>query len=52
MGHVARRSAALINEALAEHGRFNEGDLNVLASRTREPETGPVTVVPVRPWSK
>jgi hypothetical protein len=34
----------LINEALAKHGRFNEDGLNVLASRTREPETGPVTV--------
>jgi hypothetical protein len=34
----------LINEALAKHGRFNEDGLNVLASRTREPETAPVTV--------
>jgi hypothetical protein len=34
----------LINEALTKHGRFNEDGLNVLASRTRESETGPVTV--------
>ena len=34
----------MINEALAKHGRFNEDGLNVLASRTCEPETGPVTV--------